>query len=249
MSAMIIHRVKTRLVNSYVIEYPDRLLVMDVAVRCHRQLLGFVESELKRPISDVELVVSSHDDPDHMGGVAATAQICEAKIAIPYSSRLAHHKFLNDPTGSLFRFGTSVREAFRMRSWDMYVNTERDRQAREQPQLDEHHGEVVEGGLQEDFRLKHQQTLPGFDDWQVIHTPGHSWDSCCYYHAASGSLISGDTLLGSGKQNRLVLPSIYSNPLQMRKSLRQLRQLQVCAVYPGHGSVIEGKQVIGQVRA
>lgn len=246
---MKIHQVKTRLVNSYVVEYADKLLVMDVAVRCHLQLLGFVESELRRDIAEVTLVVSSHDDPDHMGGIAAAAHLCDAEIAIPHSSRLTHHKLLNDPTGPLFRFGTSVREAFRSRSWDMYFNSERDRQAQRQPQLDEHHGDILRGHrLQEDYRLKHGQSLPGFDDWQVLHTPGHSWDSCCYYHEASGSLLSGDTLLGSGKQSRLVLPSIYSNPLQIRHSLRRLRQLQIRAVYPGHGSVIEGEQLIERVR-
>jgi glyoxylase-like metal-dependent hydrolase (beta-lactamase superfamily II) len=115
--------------------------------------------------------------------------------------------------------------------------------------LDEHHGDILRGHrLQEDYRLKHRQSLPGFDDWQVLHTPGHSWDSCCYYHQASGSLLSGDTLLGSGKQSRLVLPSIYSNPLQIRRSLRRLRQLQIRAVYPGHGSVIEGEQLIERVK-
>ncbi len=130
----------------------------------------------------------------------------------------------------------------------MYLNPDRDRRAKEQPQYDEHHGVVTRAGrLREDHRLRHRQALPGFADWQVLHTPGHSWDSC-YYHHASESLVSGDTLLGSGKQRRLVLPSIYSNPLQTRHSLRQLSELQIQAVYPGHGSVIEGEHLIEQVR-
>ncbi len=249
MTAMKIHQVKTRLVNSYVVEYAETLFIMDVAVRCHRQLLGFVETELQRDIADVSLVVSSHDDPDHMGGIAAVARLCDAEIAIPHSSRMTHHKLLNDPAGPVFRFATSLREAFRSRSWDMYFNSDRDRQAQQQPQLDERHGDVLRGQrLQENYRLKNHQFLPGFEDWQVLHTPGHSWDSCCYYHHASGSLLSGDTLLGSGKQSRLVLPSIYSNPLQTRNSLRRLRQLEIRAVYPGHGSVIEGEQLIEQAK-
>ncbi len=75
---MQIHQVKTRLVNSYVVAYDDHLLVIDVASRCHRQVLGFIESQLQRDISEVALVLSTHDDPDHMGGIAELARICRS---------------------------------------------------------------------------------------------------------------------------------------------------------------------------
>ena len=100
------------------------------------------------------------------------------------------------------------------------------------------------GRRKPDHRLKHHRELPGFPGWQVIHTPGHSWDSVCYFHAASGSLISGDTLLGSGSKGRLVAPSVYANPLQMARTLRRLKALHPTAVYPGHGSQFEGKGLL-----
>lgn len=81
-----IHLVKTRYVNSYVVEYADRLLVVDVAFKCHAYVLGFIEQKLKRPISDVGLIVCTHDDPDHIGGVAAFAELCAAEVAVPYAS-------------------------------------------------------------------------------------------------------------------------------------------------------------------
>ncbi|MCR5252149.1 MAG: MBL fold metallo-hydrolase [Treponema sp.] len=33
-----------------------------------------------------------------------------------------------------------------------------------------------------------------FDDWKVIHTPGHSPGSVCYYNEKKGLLLSGDTM-------------------------------------------------------
>ena len=33
-----------------------------------------------------------------------------------------------------------------------------------------------------------------FDDWKVIHTPGHSPGSVCYYSEKEGLLLSGDTM-------------------------------------------------------
>lgn len=239
-----IHQVKTRLVNTYVIEYSDRLLVMDIAVGCHRYVLGFIEQELGRDIRDVKLVICSHDDPDHIGGVKSLAQLCGADMAMPLSSGALHHKFRNDPGGLFFRLVTTLRELFRRRAWDMYFNARRTAEARKKPHYEQ---EPAPGFLSKraikQLTLQGGTKLPGFDDWQVIHTPGHSWDSCCFYHEATGSLLSGDTLLGSAKQGKLVTPSIYANSRQSKKSLAKLRKLYIKAVYPGHGSVISGNVV------
>lgn len=146
------------------------------------------------------------------------------------------------------RLRTSVRESFRGRSWQMYLNRDRDRKASQQPRFSGESAAIERTGKPKlciHHRLRGGQLLPGFDDWQVIHTPGHSWDSCCYYHADSGSLITGDTLLGSAKENRLVVPSIYASRQQTLKSLGELAELPISAVYPGHGSAISGSNLIG----
>lgn len=237
---MKIHQVKTLLVNTYVVEYPDRIFVMDVALRSHRYVLGFIEQELKRDIQDVVLVTCSHDDPDHMGGLRRLANLCHADIAIPYYAGALRSKFLGDPAGFLVRAATSLREGLRARMWTMYFNPKRGRHARQKPK---YRGKTASPknlrSLKKYHRLAGNETLPGFDDWQVLHTPGHSWDSCCFYHKQSGSLLSGDTLLGSAKQKRVVIPSIYANAKQTEASLAMLRQLNIKAVYPGHGSVID----------
>jgi glyoxylase-like metal-dependent hydrolase (beta-lactamase superfamily II) len=235
---MRIHQVKTRLVNTYVIEYPERLFVMDVAIGCHRYVLGFIEQELERNIHDVELVICSHDDPDHMGGVKRLAALCDAAVGIPLSAGAPHHKFWNDPFGFLVRAVTSLQEGLRARMWDMYFNPKRSIAARKQPKyLGKRRTRDHTKRRATVYRLQ-GGTLPGFEDWKVIHTPGHSWDSCCYYHGESGSLLSGDTLLGSAKMEKVVVPSIYANAEHTKQSLAMLRNLPIKAVYPGHGSVI-----------
>jgi len=237
---MKVHQVKTRLVNTYVIEYPDKILVMDVAVRCHRYVLGFIEHQLRRDIREIQLVICSHDDPDHMGGVSRLAALCGADIAVPRHAGALRSKIVRDPAGFLVRTATALREGFRARMWSMYFNPHRNRRARSNPRFTgkqpAHYARSIKR-----YRLTAHQHLPGFEDWQVLHTPGHSWDSVCFYHAGSGSLLSGDTLLGSAKQNRVVTPSIYANPTQMEDSLNRLRALGIQTVYPGHGSVISGQ--------
>ncbi|MCP5066208.1 MAG: MBL fold metallo-hydrolase [bacterium] len=95
-----------------------------------------------------------------------------------------------------------------------------------------------------DYYLKHHQALPEFEDWLVIHTPGHSWDSCCYYHREGKVLLTGDTFLGSGSKGRLVLPSIRSNPWQFRTTFRHLNGLAIEHIYPGHGSSMHGSDLL-----
>jgi ribonuclease/clavin/mitogillin len=68
---------------------------------------------------------------------------------------------------------------------------------------------------------------------QVIHTPGHSADSVCYYLEEEGVLFTGDTILGASSTTINDLGSYLT-------SLAQLRDLpNLCLMCPGHGPVIE----------
>ena len=75
--------------------------------------------------------------------------------------------------------------------------------------------------------------LAGFDI-QVLHTPGHTLGSCCYYIKEEGVLFSGDTLF-AGSIGRTDFPT--SNMGHMRASLRRLltNLPGETVVYPGHG--------------
>jgi hydroxyacylglutathione hydrolase len=68
---------------------------------------------------------------------------------------------------------------------------------------------------------------------KVMHTPGHSPGSVCFYLEKQKILIAGDTLF-KGSYGRVDLPT--SNPLAMEKSLKRLALLpEDVVVYPGHG--------------
>ena len=242
---MKLHQVKGRHVNSYIAEYADGLLVVDVAWRGEQYVLGYIVEVLKRQPTDVKLVICTHGDPDHSGGITNLAKACRAEIAIPYATHSTVNKLINDPLGIFYRFATALRESVRPRAWAMYASPKRDAHARTLPRHwpeVEHHNDEFDGVP--NFRLKNRTHLPGFSDWLVLHTPGHSWDSCCFYHASSGTLISGDTLLGSSKKGVLVPPAIYSNPMQRRHTHHVLKKLDLTTVCPGHGSIIEGSNLL-----
>lgn len=86
-----------------------------------------------------------------------------------------------------------------------------------------------------DVPLKDGETidLAGFS-MQVLHTPGHTCGSCCYYLAEEKLLFSGDTLF-AGSVGRSDFPTGSGSLL-----LRSLREkiaplLEDTNVYPGHG--------------
>ena len=238
---MRIHQIKGRLVNSYLIEQDGALAVVDVAWRGEKYVLGHVREVLGAAPEAIRLVVCTHGDPDHSGGVRALARLCGARIGLPLATHSLRRQLIRDPLGFLIKPATALVEGLRPRAWAMYASPERDAKARARPAWQPEPDLVRKDPAPlAELRLKQGSALPGFADWQVLHTPGHSWDSVCYYHALSGSLISGDTLLGSGSRGALVPPAVYANPRQMARTLRRLKSLQPNAVYPGHGSHFQG---------
>lgn len=74
---------------------------------------------------------------------------------------------------------------------------------------------------------------PCMADLEIIHTPGHTKGSVCFYFPEEKVLFSGDTLFCRG-YGRTDLPG--GDTRQMIDSLRRLNQLpNDVLVYPGHG--------------
>lgn len=67
----------------------------------------------------------------------------------------------------------------------------------------------------------------------VMHTPGHSVDSLCYYLEDEGVLLTGDTLLGFGTTT---IRDLYDYMRSLERLLA-LPNLQV--ICPGHGPLVE----------
>ena len=240
---MEIHQVKTRYSNTYVIEQSDAILVVDVASRCDGFVLKFITETLDRSIFDVKLVICTHDDPDHIGGVAALAQSCHAIAAIPFASKRPHIKLYQNPLGPIVRIATTTREAFRKRSRQMYMSSQRN--ARYQHVHNYHlETESAKQFLMPKFRLTHGNELRGFPGWKAIHTPGHSQDSLCFFHEPTRCLLTGDTILGSGTKGHVVSPAIYDSPIEMRRTIRKLKELDPAQIFPGHGKIFSGEQLL-----
>ncbi len=83
------------------------------------------------------------------------------------------------------------------------------------------------------FLKNGQELCVGSSRWTVIHTPGHSPGSLCFYNAAANLLLTGDTLF-RGTMGAISFPQ--SCPEMMGESLLRLAALPLeTKVYPGHG--------------
>ena len=87
--------------------------------------------------------------------------------------------------------------------------------------------------------------LPGFPGWSVLHTPGHSVDSMCLHHAASGFLVAGDTLRNyrGGEWNGLL-----HDPNAYAATRARLLSLPVQLAAPGHGPLLAGEGLLRRLR-
>ena len=70
--------------------------------------------------------------------------------------------------------------------------------------------------------------------FRVLHTPGHTEGSVCYYKEQENILFSGDTLF---RRSRGRTDLIGGNEEKLMKSLKRLITLpKETKVYPGHGA-------------
>ncbi len=91
----------------------------------------------------------------------------------------------------------------------------------------------IEGVAPDHFLQEGEKLSLGNLEIEVIHTPGHTPGSVCFYIPKEAILISGDTLF-QGTMGRLDLPT--GRPRLMGASLKKLAKLpKTTKVYPGHG--------------
>ncbi len=77
-------------------------------------------------------------------------------------------------------------------------------------------------------------------DVAVLGTPGHSPGSLCYWHEASGTLFSGDTVFAQGGIGRFDFPD--GDVRDLEASILRLERLPVRSLHCGHGPSVDGAE-------
>ena len=103
-------------------------------------------------------------------------------------------------------------------------------------------------------------SVPGLPDWRWIHTPGHTPGHVSLFREADQVLIAGDALVTTNQESLLQLfvlerelrwpPAPFTtNWIAARQSIERLADLWPVVIAAGHGRLMEGPEVAGQLRS
>ena len=204
------------------------------------RLVAALRKDLGREDCKAVTVLATHGHSDHVGGVS---HLCDTL------GDTATEVFLPDLCRSYLagekprRFGTltaSVRFApvwrqqpFERRALAQFASTARTA------------GYGANDRMTTDFDitgfLAGGDTIVGAPGWEVIHAPGHTDDSTCYYHRDSATLLAGDAV--ATIDGRAWFNPEYVDLAASTETEERLRSLDVRHLLPGHGLPITATNV------
>jgi glyoxylase-like metal-dependent hydrolase (beta-lactamase superfamily II) len=223
---------------TYLVMSGDAVVVVDVGSHADVPRILDALRWLGRQPSQVRAVVVSHYHFDHVMGIDALAQRCGCPVAMsrPAFDSLHDGPALRTPPGKAVwpfllgwaRQGFPVLPAADWRVVRRYLDPK------------------AKNPFQSDLvPLDDGQSFFGLPGWKVRLTPGHSDCSMALVHRRAGFLVTGDTVRNylGGEWNPLRV-----DPVQMEGTIALLRGLPIRTVFPGHGPVLDGENVLERLK-
>jgi glyoxylase-like metal-dependent hydrolase (beta-lactamase superfamily II) len=169
-----VHLIAGGMVNQYLIIDPDGLTLIDAGMaRRGRRILKYIAS-LGHSAQDLERILVTHADEDHVGGLAALQAASGARV---YASPIEAEALAAGRRSRELKASGLVRLFLAVTSPWFKV----------QPVVVD---ETVTDG----------QVLPVLGGLQVVATPGHTPGHISLFAPAAGLLFTGDSLIGDGDQ-------------------------------------------------
>lgn len=209
---MKIHVVKGFIQNIFLVEYPDKCMLLDGCSRADFDTLSdFFDRQLGRPLSDLKVVVVTHMHPDHAG-------------CAHYLRRKTGCKIVSCDKPSQWYKGLTGRFAH---ITDMFLALWVASKMKRPKQNIWYHPH-----LHPDICLTDQQTIPGFEDWQVFETPGHTDRDLSIMHLPSKRIYVGDLIVKV--KGKLSPPFPVYLPDAYKRSIERLQSLGANSVMMAH---------------
>ncbi|MBL4631200.1 MAG: MBL fold metallo-hydrolase [Paraglaciecola sp.] len=213
---MEIHILQGHIQSIYLVEYADKLLLLDGCCRADIRLLKqFITSKLNRPFSDLKLIVVTHVHPDHAGAAHRLRKLTGCKIA---SAKMSEqwYKGLRGRCMHVVDIALAAWVASRMGK------------TRKNLRYSPH--------LKADYALVDEDRLPGFDDWCVLATQGHTDRDLSVLHIQSKRIYVADLMVKV--KGRYIPPIPVYYPNQYLASLLKVQALQPASVMLAHGGEV-----------
>lgn len=220
---MHIHHIEGYIQSIYLVEYDDKLMLLDGCCRCDVAVVEtFITQQLKRPMSDLKLVLVSHMHPDHGGG----AHLFRKRFGCQIASVRSNTQWYGGVRGAFSHLTDTLLA--------LYVARRKGKAL---------HYVFYPRKLRPDILLTEGEPIPDFTDWTVYETPGHTDRDLSFYHAASKQIYVGDVILKL--KSRFVSPFPIYQPDVYRASLAKLMHLDIDTIIMAHDgfSAITNKEI------
>ncbi len=218
---MQLHRLEGYIQSLYLAEYPQGLLLLDGGCRADvGRILRFIRDDLGRPIEDLKLVVVTHMHPDHAGAATRLRQLTGCQIAVGAAPGQWYGGFL----GRLMHLADV--------GLAQYVASRQQRRLR---------NIWYPAHLSADLQLGDGEPLPGFPEWQVVSTSGHTDRDISLLHLETRRIYVADLIVKV--KTRFLPPWPIYHPNRYRASLERLQALQPASVILAHGGEVPMAQI------
>ena len=200
-----IHTIEGYIESLFLIEYPDKLLLLDSGCRSDVSIVSkYIKEQLNRPMSDLKLVIITHAHPDHSGG----AYYYQKRYGIPIAGTWKMNEWYSGFSG----FITQIVDIFLTH----YVAYKRKKSLK---------NIWFPRKLEFDHILEFDQPLPGFSDWRILSTPGHTLVDLTVFHKDESIAYIADCIIRLGQ--RTIHPYPINHPEKYKASLSRLRDLNI----------------------
>lgn len=209
---MQVHTLRGYIQNIFLVEYAHGCLLLDGACRADFETIEtFFKDTLKRPLSDLKIVMVTHMHPDHAGCAhylreVSGCQIISGQFESQWYSGIRGK--LNHAIDIYLAHWVAKRLGIKRRSlW-------------------------YSPALKPDMMLADGETLPSFSDWKLIATPGHTHMDVSLLNEQHALLYVADLVVKVKGQFNPPFP--VSLPQQYKQSVAKLRDYVHCDIMMAH---------------
>ncbi len=221
-----VHSITNRfsLANTYVI-HGEQIVVVDPGTEHSAHLVRkYLHTVLHRSPQSIDLIVLTHLQRDHSGGIETLLRMCHAPVVASALLRSFMQNSAFDAPAVARQSNIADQARYHLDLLPLY---------RRQLKLVNAWLEDVEG-------------LPGHPAWRVLACPGQTPDHLCLYNPFSLELLSGDVIVTLESGTPILQGN--SNQHQIEEITQTLRNLRVHYLYPGHGRPLLSLQPLRNMR-
>jgi glyoxylase-like metal-dependent hydrolase (beta-lactamase superfamily II) len=233
-----VHRLGDGMVNFYLVEDDDGLVLVDSGLPGHYAMLLDRLAGIGRTVGEIRAVLLTHGHLDHLGLAERIRQESGAGVWVHPADRAALAKPLSAPKAERSLFGYAVR---RPAAIGVPLHVARN------------------GGFRTPSVAETRDIVPGAPldvpgRPLAVAAPGHTPGSVMFSFAGRGLLFTGDALIThdgvtGGDGPRIPSRAFTADSAQALRSLDALAGLEATLLLPGHGEAYAGRPVFAAEQA